>query len=155
MRSAAYSHAKMAKVSRYKCTGIEIFSCRNEVQTSLFTWTWRKREVRYFEHKQPDFFNSFARTGWTEQTYGEKSWGHWPFWEFFFKKPLFPIAIHTKHACCLVNISTVKCQEIWTLSSWDCLNMVSTKNWDVYVQKSKWRSHLSIHVPQLSQTWAF
>ena len=29
MRSASCSHAKMAKVSRYKCTGIKIFSCRN------------------------------------------------------------------------------------------------------------------------------
>ena len=26
----------------------------------------------------------------------EKSWGHRPFWDFFFKKPLFPIASHTK-----------------------------------------------------------
>ena len=54
------------------------------------------REVRYFEHKHPDFFNSSARTGLTEQTSGEKSWGHRPFWDFFFKKPLFPLAIHTK-----------------------------------------------------------
>ena len=41
---------------RYKCTGIEILSRRNQVQTSLFTSTWRKREVRYFEHKHPGFF---------------------------------------------------------------------------------------------------
>ena len=44
----------------------------------------------------PIFFNSSARTGLTEQTFGEKSWGHRPFWDFIFKKPLFPIAIHTK-----------------------------------------------------------
>ena len=43
------------------------------------------------------FFNSSARTGGTKQTYGEKSWGHRPFWDFFFKKPLFPIAMHTKN----------------------------------------------------------
>ena len=50
---------------RYKCTRFEILSRRNKVQTSLFTQTWRKREVRYFEHKHPDFFNSSAKTGLT------------------------------------------------------------------------------------------
>ena len=74
----------------------------------------------------------------------KKSWDHRPFWEFFSKKPLFSIAIHAKHANCLVNISTVNRQEIWTTSSWDHLNMVS-KKWDVYVQKSKWRSHLNVN----------
>ena len=49
-----------------------------------------------FEHKHPDSFNSSARTDLTEQTYGEKSWGHRPFWDFIFEKPLFPIAICTK-----------------------------------------------------------
>ena len=32
-----------------------------------------------FEHKHPDFFYSSLRTSLTEQTYGEKSWGHRPF----------------------------------------------------------------------------
>ena len=44
---------------------------------------------------RPFFFNSSARTGWTKQTYGEKSLGHQPFWEVF-QKTAFPIAIHTK-----------------------------------------------------------
>ena len=48
-------------------------------ERSQVFWTWTARF----------FFNSFARTGWTEQTYGEKSGGHRPFWEF-------PTAIHTK-----------------------------------------------------------
>ena len=42
------------------------------------------------------FFNSSTRTSWTKQTYGEKSWGHRPFWELKKKNPLFPIAIYTK-----------------------------------------------------------
>ena len=40
-------------------------------------------------HKHPDFFNSSARTGLNKRTYREKSWGHRPFWDYFFKKTAF------------------------------------------------------------------
>ena len=44
----------------------------------------------------PIFCNSSARIGLTEQTYGEKKLGSLAILRFFFKKPLFPLAIHTK-----------------------------------------------------------
>ena len=151
---AAHSHAKLALVSRYKCTGPGSRSFRAETKSkpSCLPWRGAREKSGILNINTPIFLNSSARTGWTEQTYGEKSWGHRPFWEFFFKKPLFLKQYTQKHACYLVNISMVKCQEIWTTSSWDRLNMVQQKNWDVYVQKSKWRSHLKYFGWQFSQT---
>ena len=114
MRSAANSHLKMAKVSRRvpdtSVRGSTSYHAETKSKPACLQ-TWRKREVRYFEHKHPDFLNSSARTGSTEQSYGDKSWGHF---EILFskKKKLFSIAIHTKQACYLVNILTVNCHEI-------------------------------------------
>ena len=45
MRSAAYSHAKMAKVSRYKCTGIKIFSCRSPNQPVYIDMAQERSQV--------------------------------------------------------------------------------------------------------------
>ena len=101
MRSAANGHVKMAKVSRRvpdtSVRGSRSFHAETKSKLACLH-RHGAREVRYFEHKHPDFFNSSARTGVTEQTYGENSWGHRPFWDFIFKKkkPVFPIAIHTK-----------------------------------------------------------
>ena len=93
MRSTANSHIKMAKVS-CRVPDTSVRGSRDHAE-SPNQQTWRKREVRYFEHKHPDFFKSSTRKGLTEQTYGEKRWGHRPFWDLK-KKRLSPIAIHTK-----------------------------------------------------------
>ena len=54
-----------------------------------------------------------------------------------------------KQACCLVSISTVKRQEIWTTSSWDSLKMVSTKKLARLCSKTKtmeppWRRYKAL-----------
>ena len=69
---------------------------------------------------------------------------------FFFKNRFFLLQYIQKQACYLVNILTVNRQEIYTTSSWDSLETVSTKNWHVYVQKSKWRSHLNCASPTVT-----
>ena len=96
----------------------------------------------------PIFFNSSARTGLTELTYeltyGEKSWGHRQFWDFLKKKPFsYSNTYKNRHA-------------IWsTFWRWTAKKIkpglpetvwkrFQQKNWHVYVQKSKWRSHLKI-----------
>ena len=106
MRSAANSDVKMAKAppvawvpDTSRPTRFEIYSL-NHAETKSKPACLHRRGAReksgILKINTPIFFNSSARTGLTEQTYGEKSWGHRPFWDFFFKKPLFPIAIHTK-----------------------------------------------------------
>ena len=80
MRSAAYSHAKMAKVSRYKCTGIEI----------LYAETKSKSKPaclhRHGSREKSDILNLNSPTFLTlSQELAEpnilmrKSWGHRPF----------------------------------------------------------------------------
>ena len=52
---------------------------------------------RAFWTLTPRFFNSSATTGLTEQTYGEKSWGHRPSSDIFFHETaFFPIVVQTK-----------------------------------------------------------
>ena len=46
-------------------------------------------KLQQYWYAHPDFFNSSARAGWTERTYGEKSWGHRPFWELKKKNRFF------------------------------------------------------------------
>ena len=140
MHSAANSRVKMAKFSRYKCTGIEILSRTKSKSACLHRHGTREKSgilnintrmgpmrIRHSSHDfgwqsshsvdlagwqakmasieiwipwrnahKPFFFNSNGRTGLTEHIFGEKSWGHRPFWDFFFKKPLYPIASLTK-----------------------------------------------------------
>ena len=79
MRSAAINHVKMAKVSRrIPDTNVRGSRSYHADTKSNPAYLHRRgaREVRYFEHKHPDFFNFSARTGLTDQTYREKSLGH-------------------------------------------------------------------------------
>ena len=83
----------------------------------------------------------------------KKSWGYRPFWEFFFQKKknrFFLQQYILKHACYLVNISTVKRQEIWTTSFWDCLNMVSTKKIGTFMFKIKMTEPPEVTLPRSS-----
>ena len=59
MRSAAKSHVKMAKVSRrvpYASVRGSLTQKRSPNQPVYIDVAQERREVRYFEHKHPDFF---------------------------------------------------------------------------------------------------
>ena len=95
MRSAAYSHAKMAKVSRYKCTGIEIFSCRKSKPACLHRHGARETSG-ILNINNPIFFTPPQERVELNKLMEKKVGVTGHFENFFFKKPLFPIAIHTK-----------------------------------------------------------
>ena len=87
------------------------------------------------------FFNFSARTGLTEQTFGEKSWGHRPFWDFFFQKTTF----FSSNACktgMLVGQHFVG--ELQRNLNHVFLRQFENGFWHIYVQKPTWRSHLKV-----------
>ena len=62
---------------------------------------------------------------------GEKSWGHWPFWDLPFQWTTFSVAIHVHKTCIGTTTWSTFCnmnrQEIWTTSFWDNFKTVPTK----------------------------
>ena len=100
MRSAANIHVKMAKVSRRvpdtSVLGSRSYHAKTKSKpASLFTKTWRKREVRDFEHKHPDFLTHRQEQAQLNKL-TEKKVGVTGHFEINFEEPLFPMAIHTK-----------------------------------------------------------
>ena len=83
MHSAVNSHVKMAKVCRRvpdtSVRGSRSYHSETKSKPACLHRCDARERSGIFNIKLPDFLNSFARTGSTEQTYGEKSWGHRPF----------------------------------------------------------------------------
>ena len=145
LRSAANSHVKMAKVSR-RVPGTSVRGSRSShAETKSKPACLHRRGARkksgILNINTPIFFYS-ARTDLTEQTYGEKSWGHRPFEIFFFKKPLFPAAIHTNQHAIWSTFWRWTAKKFKPRLPETVWKRFQQKNWHVYVQKPKWRSHL-------------
>ena len=93
MRSAANSQLKMAKVSRSvldtSVRGLRSYHAETKSKPACLHKRGAREKSGILNINTPMFFYSSARTGLTEQTFGEKRWGHRPFWDFFSKNRLF------------------------------------------------------------------
>ena len=93
MCSAANSHVKMPKVFRRvpdtSVRGSRSYHAETKSKPDCLHRRGAREKSGILNINTPIFFNSSATTGLTEQTYGEKSWGHRPFWDFFLKNRFF------------------------------------------------------------------
>ena len=82
MRNAANGHVKTAKVSRRvpdtSARGSRSYHTETKSESACLHRRCAREKSGILNINTPIFFNS-ARTGLTEQTYREKSWGHRPF----------------------------------------------------------------------------
>ena len=143
MRSAAHGHAKRATVSRYKCTRIEIFSCRNYKSKPACLHRHGARETSGILNINSPTFLTPSQELVVLNKLSEKKVGVTGHFENFFSKNRFFLYKTYKNT-----------QAVWsTFRRWNAKKFeprlpetvwtwFQTKNWDVYVQKSKWRSHL-------------
>ena len=85
MRSAANSHVKMAMVSRRvpdtSARGSRSYHAETKSKPARLHRHGTREKLGISIINTP-IFNSSARTGWTEQTYGETGWGHRPYWDY-------------------------------------------------------------------------
>ena len=126
-----------------KCVERDLFM--QKLRTNeLFTYTWRKREVRKF----------WAKTYWLFQLINNlnranfqwKTLGRWPFWDFF-GKPLFYEAIRAK-----TGSSIYLTFRRWTAKDCgpripkDSFKWFQRKNGTFMFKKSKRRRHYNLEV---------
>ena len=142
-------HVKMAKVSRRvpdtSVRGSRSYHTETKSKPACLHRCGAREKSGILNINTPIFFNSSARTGLTEQTYGERRWGHWPLWDLFFWKNRFFLLqyIQNRHP-------TWSTFWRWTDKKFKpCLpetvwKRFQQKNWHVYVQKPKWRSRLNM-----------
>ena len=80
MRRAANSHVKMVKVSRRvpntSVRGSRSYHAEIKSKPAGLHRRGAREKTGILNINTPIFLNSSARTGLTEQTYREKSWGH-------------------------------------------------------------------------------